>query len=94
MNKHVHLTWYVLADGTHADPNDCAPGEDGVLRHENGVPVALHEDGTPMSVGKAADEGNNVEAAQRPPAQLQSEPKDVKPAKPKGGYKTRETKAR
>lgn len=61
--KHQHMTWYVLVDGTNADPNYCAPGPDGVLRHENGVPVALHEDGTPMSVGVAALENKNVEAA-------------------------------
>ena len=62
--KHQHLTWYVLADGTQADPNDVAPGEDGVLRHKNGMAVATHEDGTPLSVGVAAAEGGNVAAAE------------------------------
>lgn len=70
--KHVHTTWYRLVDGTQADPNDCAPGEDGVLRHKNGLAVALHEDGTPQSVGRDAVEGGNADAAaaaDEPPAE-------------------------
>lgn len=62
--KHVHLTWYLLVDGTHADPNDVSPDKDGVLRHKNGLAVALHENGTPMSIGKCAVENKNVEAAE------------------------------
>lgn len=49
--KYVHQTWYRLADGTQADPNDVATGEDGVLRHKNGVPVAMRESGAPMTCG-------------------------------------------
>jgi hypothetical protein len=62
--KYVHLTWYLLVDGTHADPNEVAPDKDGVLRHKNGLAVALREDGVPMSVGRGAVENKNVEAAQ------------------------------
>lgn len=61
--KHVHLTWYLLVDGTHADPNDVAPDKDGVLRHKSGLALALHEDGTPQSIGKGAVENKNVAAA-------------------------------
>lgn len=61
--KHVHLTWYRLTDGTQADPNDVSPGKDGVLRHKNGIAVALHGDGTPMTIGRAAIEGGNKAAA-------------------------------
>jgi hypothetical protein len=51
MTKHVHKTWYRLLDGTQADPNDVAPDDRGVLRHKNGLAVAVHSDGTPVSVG-------------------------------------------
>lgn len=49
--KYVHQTWYRLADGTQADPNDVALDEKGVLRHKNGVPVAMRENGSPMTCG-------------------------------------------
>lgn len=61
--KYKHLTWYLLADGTHADPNDCAPGADGVLRHKDGLAVALRGDGVPQSIGVDAVDNKNVEAA-------------------------------
>lgn len=44
---------YVLQDGTYADPKACKKGDDGVLRHENGVGVALGENGEPLTVGEA-----------------------------------------
>lgn len=62
--KHVHLTWYLLVDGTHADPDDVSPDDDGVLRHKNGLAVALHENGTPMTIGVGAVENKNVAAAE------------------------------
>jgi len=34
-------TWYVLEDGTYADPNDVAPDDMSVLRHKSGVAVAM-----------------------------------------------------
>lgn len=34
-------TWYVLDDGSAADPNEVAPDEAGVLRHKDGRAVAL-----------------------------------------------------
>lgn len=49
-------TWYVLADGTKAHPSDVAAGEDGVLMHSNGVPVALRESGLPLTTGDANKE--------------------------------------
>lgn len=71
-------TWYVLEDGSSADPKDVAPDAAGVLRHKSGMAVAMRSPGVPSSRGVDPD----VERA-----------KDVKPEKPKGGYKTRETKA-
>lgn len=62
--KHVHLTWYILADGTQADPDDCSPGADGVLRHKNGMAVALRDNGVPMTIGVAAETGKNALAVE------------------------------
>lgn len=53
-------TLYLLADGTQALPSDCETDADGVLRHIYGMPVALHEDGKPMTVGGAAKDFDNV----------------------------------
>lgn len=108
--KHVHLTWYLLVDGTHADPNDVAPGDDGVLRHKSGLAVALHENGVPQSIGVDAVENKNVEAAQAgeagepapaPPIVAPVEPPPKAPVKvkevkpaPAKKYKNREMKAR
>jgi len=98
--KHVHLTWYLLVDGTHADPNDVAPDKDGVLRHTNGLAVALHDNGVPQTIGRGAVENKHVEAAKvaqdvaaaspaapEAPREMEPEPKPAAPKKP--GYKTR-----
>lgn len=37
----MRATWYVLEDGSVVDPNDVAPDETGVLRHKDGVAVAM-----------------------------------------------------
>lgn len=54
---------YLLQDGTHAAPGDCSKGKDGVLRHENGLAVAMDADGKPQTVGEDAERNMNVEAA-------------------------------
>jgi hypothetical protein len=94
-------TWYVLADGTHADPADVVAGDDGALKSKNGVAVALRENGLPLTSGvatksnkKAADEGKKAAAKQEPAKAGEPEVKDMKAGKePDAGYKTRETKA-
>ena len=48
---HVHDTWYVLEDGTKADPNEVAVDDKGVLRHKSGVAVAMREGGVPRTSG-------------------------------------------
>ena len=48
-------TWYVLEDGTAADPRDVAPDAGGVLRHSGGVAVAMVRFG-PRSRGMSAEE--------------------------------------
>jgi hypothetical protein len=53
MNRPDVDTWYVLADGTKAHPADVSADEAGVLKHSNGVPVALRENGLPLTTGDA-----------------------------------------
>lgn len=72
-------TWYVLEDGSPGDPAEVSPDEAGVLRHKDGRAVAIGAHGNPRSRGMSADD---IAAA-----------REVKPEKPKGGYKTRESKA-
>lgn len=86
---YVHTTWYVLQDGTHADPNDVAPDGKGVLRHKDGLDVAMRADGNPQTIGVDAKANKNVEAAEAG----KNETRDLKAEKPKRGYKTRDLKA-
>lgn len=58
-------TWYVLVDGTHADPAEVEQGKDGKLRHKNGVEVALRDNGLPLTSGVATK--TNAKAAQVSP---------------------------
>lgn len=37
-------TWYVLEDGSAADPSDVSPDKEGVLRHRGGMAVAMRGD--------------------------------------------------
>lgn len=54
---------YLLADGTYADPKDTSKGDDGVLRHKNGVHVALRDDGSPYTLSGHAEASGNAAAA-------------------------------
>lgn len=56
-------TWYVLADGRAADPNHVAPDKQGVLRHQDGVAVALGPHG-PRSRSIDADAERATSVAQ------------------------------
>ena len=40
----MRATWYVLEDGNVADPAECAPDGNGVLRHKSGIAVARRGD--------------------------------------------------
>lgn len=46
-------TWYVLVDGTKAHPADVSRDDAGILKHSNGVPVAMRESGLPLTTGDA-----------------------------------------
>lgn len=79
-----HETWYVLEDGTAADPNDVQHGADGVLRHRDGRAVAMRDGGVPVTTGSppAADAG----PVPGGPRAMEAEPK---PKPRKAPYKTR-----
>ena len=91
MNRPDVDTWYVLADGTKAHPADVSAGDDGVLKHINGVPVALRESGLPLTTGDAnkenamaADLGKEAEEKTKAEAKRQAE-EAAAAAKAKGG---------
>lgn len=69
-------TWYVMEDGSFCDPRFVVADEQGVLRHQDGRPVAY---------GPHGPRSRSVETAD-----MQAEPAaDPKPRRP---YKTRESK--
>jgi hypothetical protein len=70
---------YLLRDGTQADPADCSSGKDGVLRHTNGVAVALKDDGEPITIAANAVRSGSGAAAEagRPKDDLVGEERDV-----------------
>ncbi|MGE4044470.1 MAG: hypothetical protein AB7F35_06430 [Acetobacteraceae bacterium] len=77
-------TWYVLENGTAADPNDVAPTGDGRLMHKSGVLVAMR--------GQVpASRGVDPEAERAKAAAPKS--RDMKADGPRRGYTTREAKA-
>lgn len=71
--------WYVLEDGAVADPAEVMTQDDGRLRHKSGVMVAERAPGVPRTRG--VDASTAIA-------------RDMKPAEPARGYKTRESKAR
>lgn len=93
-------TWYLLKDGTYADPNECSVGEDGILRHEKGMEVAMRDNpNVPHTSSVDADEQRK---GKKKPEQV---PETIKaPTKamvaeddaeePKRKYRTREMKAK
>lgn len=105
----MRATWYVLEDGNVADPSECTPDEKGALTHESGVKVAMRFADCPMSRGvdlddrtgklmfggKGDHDGNGSVGGAKGGKKTASEMKPEEPpaAKPRKGYKTRETKA-
>lgn len=89
--SHVHDTFYVLEDGSKADPNDVAVDKAGVLRHKDGMAVAMRGNVPRTSgVGPAkvvADDGNLTRNASV------GKSREMKPASEDNkGYRTRSTK--
>ncbi len=86
-------TWYVLVDGTVADPNECVPNEAGDLVHSSGVHVAMRGDAhSSRSVDPDAERAKVV-ARQMEAGSTVEGGVELRPARPKRGYETREAKA-
>ena len=56
---------YLLQDGTHVAQGECTLDKRGVLRHKNGLAVAIDGDGKPQTVGDDAVRNKNVMEAER-----------------------------
>jgi hypothetical protein len=79
--------WYVLVDGTVADPAECAPDKSGRLC-ANGVPVEVRGDVYRSRGVDAEAERAKVKAK---PEKVEA---DMQPETPKRRYKTREVRSR
>lgn len=74
-------TWYVLEDGTYADPAEVTPDKTGKLKNKAGVAVAMRG-AVPSTRSVDPDEERGKPKG-----------KELKPGAPKPAYKTRESKA-
>ena len=85
----MRQTWYVLEDGSVADPAEVAPDKNGVLRHRRGA-VAMRGD-VPSTRGVDPEEerakAKAVELAEAVAPQRTA--RDMAAEEPKRGYKTR-----
>ncbi len=84
-------TWYVLEDGSAADPREVAPDDAGVLRHTSGAAVAMK--GQVASSRGVDPEEERAKARDREAAKAKPKGKDMKPSAGSAGYVTRESKA-
>lgn len=83
-------TWYIMTDGSVADPREVRPDKSGALRHKDGRAVAYAAHGPrSRSVDPEAERAKAKPAA----AKVEATAKEVKPEPPKAAYKTREAKA-
>lgn len=82
-------TWYVLDDGSAADPREVAPDKAGVLRHKDGRAVAYAPHG-PRS--RSLDP--EAERAKTKPKAAPTEGRDMRPADDRRPYITRDAKTR
>lgn len=81
-------TWFVMEDGSVADPRDVAPGKDGRLRHKDGRAVAYAPHGPrSRSVDPEKERAKpKLKAREAEPAT----DRQMKAEDGKGAYKTRQ----
>jgi hypothetical protein len=84
-------TWYLLEDGSVADPREVSPDAAGKLRHKNGVYVAMRGDA--YSSRGVDPEAERATAKSKAKADPQPKNKEEKPEAQRGGYRTRESRA-
>lgn len=80
-------TWFVLEDGSVADPREVTADDDGVLRIKDGRAVAMRSPDCPRSRGVDAVAEREKAAAEAMRPEPAPEPKK------RPGYKTRESGA-
>lgn len=86
-------TWYVLEDGSLADPVEVTVDEAGRLVHSSGVAVQMKGD-VPRSRGVDDPDAERAKSGvAKAKAAAEAKAKDMKPDDLKRGYKTRESKA-
>lgn len=78
-------TWYVLVDGSSADPREVAPDHKGVLRNKKGVAVAVGDHGNPSTRGVDVSDGGGAKKEKAPAKNRQVKADEDEGAK----YKTR-----
>lgn len=86
----MHTTWYILEDGSAADPDDVAPDASGVLRHKSGIAVAVGPHG-PRSRGMSENDIAAARVRTAAPEERASRSPNDRQMKPKSGagYHTR-----
>lgn len=90
-------TWFILEDGTSADPREVSPDKDGVLRHKSGVAVKMRSPGVPMTrsldpeVEREKARAKAKPAAAAPQPTPKPETRDMKPDAAQS-YRTRDMK--
>lgn len=86
-------TWYILENGATADPREVKPDAAGVLRHRDGIAVAMRGD-VPRSRGVNINQlAEDVRQGMKNPAAALAG-KEMRPAEPGMTYLTRETETR
>lgn len=86
-------TWYVLEDGSAADPREVSPDKAGILRHKDGRAVAYAPHG-PRSRSINPDEERAKPKGVKPKEpKATSEGRDMKAEESPRPYRTRESKA-
>lgn len=87
-------TWYVLEDGSAADPSEVTSDAKGVLRHKDGMAVQMRGD-VPRSRGVDPEQERKAKSVTKPSykakpaAAAEPQTKEMKAAEPKFGYLTR-----
>lgn len=81
------ITAYILEDETVAHPSEVGTDETGALRHKDGLAVAMAPHG-PRARG-ASDEELAADAKARAKQADDKTTRDMKPTRPKAGYKTK-----
>jgi hypothetical protein len=83
-------TWYVLEDGSVADPRECAADDKGVLRNKAGVAVAMRGD---THSSRGIDPEEERAKAKAKSKEMRAEDPAMRAEDPKRPYRTREMKA-